>query len=432
MTEAHAGWSAGAVLLSFPIASGTPLGGYVARAEPATGTLDRLTIGVLALEHEGNRVVIVAADVVAVDAELVDEIATAAGLDRAELALCASHTHSGPAGIVARIHPADPDRLDPELRSRFVATATEAIATARSGMETVNVLTGVAATDGVAGNRNDVAGPHDARLSLLATRRQNGSLQAVMVHFACHPTILGADNHAVSADFPGALRRALTTSLAQDDRAPVVLFVNGAAGDVSTRFTRRAQNFAEVERVGASLARTTLNALGHARSLDGPIRRAQATVSLWPRRRQTPDVEETVSRRADCENQHDPSSAGQRRVAETKAQGAAMRSALSVLPEEAIASGLQLDAWALGDLVLVTIPGELLASLGLAIGAAAPEKTLILGYANGYVGYLADRAAYETETYEALASPFAPGTGEHVAAAAAALIVRLLPGAETP
>ena len=418
-------WSAGVASIRFPISIGTPLAGYVARTGVAEGTLDELTIGAFVLQHEDTRFVLVAADVVAVDASLAGEVASAAGLESAELALCASHTHGGPAGVVARLHPADVDRLDRDLRSRFIATAAEAITTARAGMERVDLLVGVAETEGIAANRNDPNGPGDPRLTVLATRRSDGSWQGVMCHFACHPTILGASNRLISADFPGALREALHVALDRGGNAPVVLFVNGAAGDVSTRFTRRAQDAGEVSRVGAALATAAVQALEHASPHSGPIRHGRTTVPL-SRRERHPLECDVVAARAEIEDEPpDLLSSAQLRVAETRSQGAAMLEALAQIPDDAIPDELELEAWALGDVVLVAVPGELFASLGSRIDAASAGRTLILGYTNGYVGYLPDVSAHESQTYEALASPFGPEAGERVADAATALVERV-------
>jgi len=394
----------------------------------AEGTLDELMIGAFVLEHEDTRLVVVAADVVAVDAVLTGEVTAAAGLKRADLALCASHTHSGPAGVVARLHPADEDRLDRKLRERFIATAAEAIATARAGMERVDLLVGVAETEGAGANRNDAIGPHDPRLTVLATRRSDGSFQGAMCHFACHPTILGADNRLVSADFPGALRRTLGGALDRGGSAPVVLVVNGAAGDVSTRFIRRAQDAGEVARVGATLATAAVRALANAAPVAGPIRYGQTTVPLS--RRARGPLDDGVVRDGDGRD-GEPSdllSAAQHRFAETQLQGAAMREALAQVPDEGIPAELQLEAWALGNVVLIAVPGELYASLGSHIQAAAAGQIVILGYANGYVGYLTDAPAYESQTYEALASPFGPEAGNDVAVAAVALVERVRSG----
>ena len=59
------------------------------------------------------------------------------------------------------------------------------------------------------------------------------------------------------------------TLSAASGSAPVVLFVNGAAGDVSTRFTRRAQDAGEVSRIGAALATAAVQALHNASPLTG-------------------------------------------------------------------------------------------------------------------------------------------------------------------
>jgi hypothetical protein len=326
--------------------------------------------------------------------------------------------------VVARLHPADVDRLDHILRSCFVTTAAEAIAMARAGMESVDLLVGVAETEGIAANRNDPLAPYDPRLTVLATRRGDGSLQAVICHFACHPTILGADNQLVSADFPGALREAVGVAFDRDGRSPAVLFVNGAAGDVSTRFTRRAQDAGEVSRVGAALAMAAVEALENASPLAGSIRHGRTTVRLPPRARH-PVESRAVAARVRSHEGLDLLSAAQLRVAETRAQGAAMMESLAQIPDTAIPDELELEAWALGDVVLVAVPGELFTSLGRLIESEAAGTTLLLGYANGYVGYLTDILAHESETYEALASPFEPEAGERVAEAATALVARI-------
>jgi neutral ceramidase len=421
MTGRPGEWLAGAATRVFPVAVGTPMAGYTARTGPATGIQDELTIGALVITRQEGRVVIVTADVAAVDSGLVGEVADAGGLGRDELVLCASHTHSGPAGVVPRLHPADDDRGAPELRAAFVATCAAAIGEARDRVEPVELLFGRSETSGLAANRNDPTGPFDPRVSVLATRGSDGEIGAVLVHFACHPTILGAESRLVSADFPGALRRSLSARLERSDRKPVVLFANGAAGDVSTRYTRRGQDLAEVERVGTALASAAASALTIARPVDGPVRYDRQRVPLPPRSLAEP----ATATNGDVDV---PTSAAERRREETRAQGAALLRRLIEAGPEAVPAALDLEAWALGEVVLVAVPGELFAALGARIAEGSPSPTLVLGYANGYVGYLADEAAYEAGTYEALASPYAPGAGERVGEAGRLLASRIRMG----
>jgi neutral ceramidase len=412
------GWWAGAASVPFPVAIGLPMAGYMARTGPATGIHDELTVGALVLRHGEARLVVVAADLAAVDSRLVEEVAMAAGFDRTELVLCASHTHSGPAGVVARLHPADEDRSDPALREAFVASCVEAIGQAARRVEAVDLLFGSRETSGLAANRNDPAGPFDPRVSILATRGGDGEIRAVLVHFACHPTILGADSRLVSADFPGTLRTSLRATTTSGVHEPVVLFVNGAAGDVSTRFTRHAQDVTEVKRVGKGLAAAAAEALARARLVAGPICYDRQSVFLPPR-----DLGESGN--AGFGTGAAGGSAAERRKVETRVQGAALLARLADAGPGAIRPELDVEAWTLGDVTLVAVPGELFASLGARIAAASPSPALVIGYANGYVGYLVDDAAHEAATYEALASPFGPGAGERVAEAGRLLVGRM-------
>jgi hypothetical protein len=201
-----------------------------------------------------------------------------------------------------------------------------------------------------------------------------------------------------------------------------VLYVNGAAGDVSTRFTRRSQDVAEVERVGAGLAAAAVSALAEVRFIDGPIRYGRQTVTLPPRQLVEPEnVVPFISSHM---------SAAEKRKQATRLQGATLLSKLVETGSDAISSSLELEAWALGDLTLVSVPGELFASLGNRIVSSSPTSTLVLGHANGYVGYLVDEAAFVAETYEALASPFALGAGEIVAESGHDLVNRVRTGNE--
>lgn len=418
MSRYGTGWLAGSATRSFSIDVGTSLAGYVARTGPATGVHDELMVGALVLGHGDRRLTLVSADLAAVDSGLVDEIAAAASLDRAELCVCASHTHSGPAGVVPRLHPAADDRSDPALRAALVATCAVVIADARRRLAPVELLFGAADTEGLAANRNRVDGPYDGRISVLVARAASGELSAVLAHFACHPTILGAESRLVSAEFPGALRRALCDLLSVEGPVTDILYVNGAAGDVSTRHTRRGQDAAEIERVGSRLAAAAIQALDDARPVDGVLLQERRRVTLAPR-----SLGVAVTRPAAVEGpvMAAPSEA-QRRMEETRAQGAALLDRLRETGVAPVRTTFDVEAWAVGDIALVAVPGELFASLGSSIVAASTSPTLVLGYANGYVGYLPDQPAYAAGTYEALASPFDAGAGERVAEIASDLV----------
>ena len=395
----HMRWLTGAATTEFPIKSGTPMAGYLAREGPAESTHDPLTVSAFVVMSDGSLFVLLSVDLLGVDRELVDEIAREAGVAPESIALAASHTHSGPGGIIPSSHPGESAQVDPVLRARFVSTCGQTVRSAMARMEPADVSIGTAEAIGIAANRNNQFGPFDPTVTVIQARGLTGSSIATIVHFACHPTILPAASRVISAEFPGVLRRELGASI-----PGVIMFANGAAGDISTRFTRTNQDYQEVERVGSKLALATLQALETARVIEGELARGSVLVNFPVR--STSDVEQAseLAVAAELRMATGLLSAAELRIEQTRIQGALFLERMSATNMSNVRRSIQVPWWRLGDLRLLGIPGELFASLGAVIVDSLPD-TLILGYVNGNIGYLPDRAAYEAGLYEALASP---------------------------
>ncbi len=56
------------------------------------------------------------------------------------------------------------------------------------------------------------------------------------------------------------------------------------------------------------------------------------------------------------------------------------------------------------DAVFAAVPGEVFAEIGLRVKQAAGHRVFVTGLANGYVGYLPSRRAYERGGYEVVSS----------------------------
>ena len=67
-----------------------------------------------------------------------------------------------------------------------------------------------------------------------------------IVYYNCHPTILKADTKFFSAEYPGYVLRKL------EEKCPGIdfSFMQGAAGDISSRFVRVGQTYEDVEKLG--------------------------------------------------------------------------------------------------------------------------------------------------------------------------------------
>ncbi|HEY1574445.1 MAG TPA: hypothetical protein VGG05_24125 [Pseudonocardiaceae bacterium] len=385
-----------------------PMAGYGARGDvPATGVHDRLTASLLRL----GGVCWVAVDALNVTVALATRIRTAVagalGLSPDGVLVCASHTHSGPSAWLR----------DGPVTDRLVAD-TAAGAAGLPAAVPVTAHWAVVPDVGVGGNRYDPAGPHDASAGVLTLRDADGAVVAVLADYACHPTVLSHRNLAYSADYPATARR-----LVRDTVGGVVLFLQGAAGDVSTRFTRRESSFAEADRHGGLLADALLRGVAAGTPLAGEpsMRRAARAVPT----RALPDAATAATTLAGTERAWlavaDPASP-EGRIARTRYEGAQLQAALCA---EGLPPSLTLPIGVVefGDVAWAHLPVEPFTCYGERIRAAGKHPvTRTVGYTDGYFGYLADETAHRDGRYEALGSRFDPAAGDVVVGAAVDLL----------
>lgn len=88
----------------------------------------------------------------------------------------------------------------------------------------------------------------DVRLSLFSIYDADTRLATVII-YNCHPTILRFDTPYFSSEYPGVLISLLKTQYPSEFFA----FAQGAAGDISTRFTRKAQDHEAMEEMASLL-----------------------------------------------------------------------------------------------------------------------------------------------------------------------------------
>jgi hypothetical protein len=379
------------------------MAGYIARSGAVSGELHPLEVGAVSLAGDGRTAVVCVADLLQVDDEPArlarEAVATAVGTTADLVWVCATHTHSGPV----------PGRVVDQLVSGCVSAARAA--TASAAPASVSLHRGE--LHGVGGQRTGANRRTAVPVEVLRVSGPDGSLMGMVAVVPVHPTVLGADNTLVSPDLPGAVRRSL---------GPGVwgLVATGAAGDVSTRPHRRGQTPAEVDRLGASTARALLAAaegpaLGEATDVVGGRVRS---VGLRPADPDAPFRAGAVAaaHRAleSAERSGDPARIRHATVALEGAELAARAGRRSEATTAVPCATAYLD---LGGVQLVGLGGE--PFLDLAPGGS----TVLLGYANGYAGYLPTRTAFaeaaarpDDPEYEVLISRVAPGEPERALA----------------
>ena len=403
-----------------------PLAGYEARrGAVSTGTNDPLHATLVVLGDEAERMAWLALDAIAVPAELARRLRDAVREGLADpdvfVVAAASHTHSAPRGWVGSIHPGhsgsiESDDVD-ELIGKVRALAADL---AKTEPESVAGTWGSGNAVGLGANRLTPGGPHDDGVGVLALRSvATGALRAIVFDAAVHPTVYGAVNLRWSADWPGAARRvvsaaarAVNESAGQDDGAAVVLFLQGAAGDVSARFTRRGADSREVARLGTIAAAAVIETIAHdGHELNGPMRRLSRVIELA--RRPLPSIEVAERELAQAAADHAeladmPPLDPRVRLSQSRVDGALVqRGLVAAAPDDVIR--FPISVLAIGDVAWVHVPVELFTSIGGRIQSGSPfPVTRVVGYADDYLGYMVDEAAFEAGTYEALSSYFLP------------------------
>jgi hypothetical protein len=414
-----------AVSLDVTPPPGHRLDGYSAREGLATGTADPLRVTMIWLSTADSPGVLwLSLDAIAVGTDLAAELSTAAGaaagIPPECVLVCASHTHSAPAGWSGQIHPVIPAPREPALYEAL----TSAVASASFDREPVRASWRSIEVLGVGTNRHRRNGPHDNTAGVLTLHSvADDSLAAVLLDFACHPTTYGPENLLYSADWPGATRTALAQLAAGS--TPIVGFLQGAAGDVSPRFTRQGRGAPEVDRLGGLLATRVAEAIAGP-GLDLPseaptIRRT--TVSLKIRDFPTPSDLEAIVATAEAgldAGLDDPT----QRIAQTRLDGARGQSLMAAanLPPTL---DLPISVVMLGDVAWVHLPVELFASHGCYLQADSPHPiTRVIGYTDGYYGYVVDPDAAHQGTYEALITYFDQPTTQDLLTSATNLLAR--------
>jgi neutral ceramidase len=376
---------------ALPVADGTPMAGYAARTGASTGVLEPLQVDCVML----GGLPLIVAEVLEVD----DALAAAVRERIPGAWVCATHTHAGP-------EPA-------ALRARIAEAAAEAHAAAIEADVEARYHSGW--LEGVGSPRNG-GGDARVRVDVLSFAAPDGRLAGVLAVVPVHPTVLPATSTLIGGDLAGAIRAATR----RQSGAPWVVVATGAAGDISTRRTRRAQTAEECRRLGEEAARqiTALLRAPAGASWDAGVAAPALRRLALPARRCDPEALTAVRVALEARNARTPS-----RTLEVALQGVDLAASREAAGEVALA----LSAARLGPLSLFGVGGEPFHSLRETL----PEPAVLLGYANGHAGYLPDAAAYGGSCrqgiprnaggpgagYEVLASPFRADAAATVAAA---------------
>jgi neutral ceramidase len=375
------------------------------RAHGSTGVHDPLYARALVLSESGDlsqAFAVISVQVCAIgsaDAASVRQQASArTGIPAGRIVVAAHHNHSGPA-THGFFDPAETGYMK-ELADRLAWLVADAAAT----LEPCTVSCGSARNDAISEYRRLLhtdghvvmnwepyepgeivrrLGEADPEVGvLLLTSEENaGRVICLVFNHAVHPNVLSGDSYLLSGEFTGLAERLL-----EEEFGGTAIFLNGAQGSIDVD-GHGPRNWAEMERLGRLLAASATEAVrGAAPGPDAGLRVARVAYTV-PRRRITLQ---------------------ERRWAEgilSRTGGAITPMAdgvgddyvallLKSIWESPESIPVEQTGFAVGDCAFVTFPGELYTEIGLRIKAASPfAHTMIVGLADGYMGYVPTRQA---------------------------------------
>lgn len=367
----------GRVEITPPI--GTPLGGYADRkGARSTGVHDPITARALVLDDGDTRVAVLTTDLVGTHPAMARQAAEAAGLPREQLLASASHTHSGPGaywkGPFATLVLGG---YDQKVFDHLADGMARALKEAISSLQPAKLAIGETELRRFSRNRRK-SKITDPALWVLRVDTADGKPLGVLVNLTAHGTVLDADNMEFSGDW-----MAFTQAyLEREVPGLTALYTNGAEGDISPNIPDNSSTF-EGARAHGELG-------------------GKAALELY--RSLKPSREATLG----------------------------FKTATLELPQTLagafIGAGREtfLQTLTVNDAILIAVPGEMIAELGLLLKEHARRQgyryPVVVGLANDHLGYFLTRAEMEKGGYEARISFFGKEFGEELTLALARLI----------
>ncbi|MGM0576965.1 MAG: neutral/alkaline non-lysosomal ceramidase N-terminal domain-containing protein [Myxococcota bacterium] len=421
------------------VTSASPRSPFADAFQATTGRLHPPRVQVVHLTRGDDRLLLAQTDLVAVTdpvrQAVVDEIEARAGADvRDALVLAANHAHSSPGRLFDLwVAPFFADTFEPGVLGRQVDAIAAAVVEALEA-PTRPVRAGIAELDNAAMHSDRrCENPEHQRDTLGLLRLDaldgDGETLAVVLSYAVHGTVLNYPDALLGGDAPHTIELKVQEAL---DGAPLVMLLESWAGDMAPTDLRDAwadedrpaadePKLDRMEALGRSAAETILAAWDDVAWQDDPaldVVSARAPVD-W----------ETLGYTDDVFPHRDGAFMCGGGEPECGAKPDDMTSCFP-LPEGEAPTRALLSAFRIGDLVAATIPGEPVTPLAEAllehVTPDAPGPVWLVGYAQGYQGYLLTADDWWSGGYEPSVSYWGPWQGRYLVERSASMVRHLL------
>jgi neutral ceramidase len=390
--------------LTPPLEMKAALGGYGARmSKPAVGVHDKVWAKALVLAQGDRKFALVTADVLAFPprfkAAVMERLASE-GWGADQVMLLPSHTHTS--FDMMALHPGNKFGI-PQVgvfhQELFAHTADKlATAVREAGRKLGPAIAGTITAPVSDRNRNRRQGgvAHDTDLTVTRVDTPAGKPLVALVNWTAHPTFMDDEDMLFSGDWPGHLQRTVEALIGQ---GVVAMFYNGAEGDQSpTPPPDAGSRWERAERYGREMGIQAWRVWEKAQPREVKVFAYHSEAIALPKTTWHPDFMKTGG-------------------AEYGLNETMMQAFLDALqPAQTRSTCLRL-----GDLVILGVPGEMAAELGIELKTKARQTTgakcpTVGGLANEWVSYILPADEYRKGGYEASVSFYGETLGSVVGA----------------
>jgi len=415
-------WQAGFAKTVITPPSPMWMSGYASRNKPSEGTIHDLWAKALVLQDPGgHKGLLVTLDLVGIDRmtsqAICERLARNHGLQRSEITLSTSHTHSGPVvgrNLISMYSLDDENLLRISEYTKFLSDCIDRIAQeAFANVAPAHVQYGSGQATFAVNRRNNrepdvpmlreagqLVGPVDHDVPLLAVRSPEGQLRTVLFGYACHATVLSGMDWC--GDWPGFAQ------LEIERRHPdaIAMFMAGCGADQNPLPRKTVELATDYGRQIADSVDRTL--AGPMRSVNGSLHTAYREIDLA----------------------FDELPTQEKLEADLKSDNVYLVRRAAHLLETLSRDGklsptypYPVQMWRLGDLQITALGGEVVVDYALRLKGELPGTTnWIGGYCNDVMAYIPSarvlkEGGYEGETamiYYGLPTKWSGDVEEHI------------------
>lgn len=405
----YKGWKAGVSRVKITPEQPLWMAGYANRTHPSEGTLVALWVKALALEDEnGKQAVLITADIVGIPKPLSDDIRSQLEskfhLDRSQIVINASHTHTGPVltNALTDIYPVNDDqqqKIDEytnQLGKKIVKLAGEAL----HSMQPVDVYAGNGVTRFQVNRRNndeatlsrqtELKGPNDYSVPVIKVVNKSGKLLAIAFGYACHNTVLSG--YKFSGDYAGFAQLELEALYP----GVTAMFTQGCGADQNP-LPRR--TIALAKQYGQELAAAVTRVVDEDMKVLTPqLKTAYSEIEL--------SLNKPVSKTELVKMTGEGESYQKRWAMRLLKKVEAGDSLITSYP-------YPVEVWKLGDQSIFILGGETVVEYAIQLKRVFGEDIFVFGYSNDVMAYIPTAAILREGGYEGASSQMVyglPGT----------------------